>query len=221
MTTVNPRSLAEASGFLPPPEAFRREVFVGDSKVPQGVCSFVLSLALAITDLRDTAIAFSLLAKANPGTDASPAAILEWNGLFGHVMRLHVPTIHEFFELLEGNPKAINAPAFQEILSHLDPKIVDSWSTLCDIANRRRATDPEFRLLHRVRNKIGFHYDPAEIFSGYKRAFWEMDSDSPPLLSLGTSTFTSRFFFSDAAATGYFVASWTPVSEPSKRSSRI
>jgi hypothetical protein len=61
-------------------------------------------------------------------------------------------------------------------------------------------------MLLRIRNKIVFHYEPKEIFRGYKRQFL---GATPPqdraYISRGLSMEATRFYFADAAVDGYFL----------------
>jgi hypothetical protein len=56
-----------------------------------------------------------------------------------------------------------------------------------------------------IRNKVSFHYDPKELYRGYRWHFFKSaDSTEPAFVSRGTSMKGSRFYFADAAADGYF-----------------
>jgi hypothetical protein len=60
----------------------------------------------------------------------------------------------------------------------------------------------KFALL--VRNKLVFHYDPKETFSGYSRFFSsQIPAAERAFLSSGSSMSETRYYFADAAANGY------------------
>ncbi len=48
---------------LAPLQTFSREAFVGDSNVPQGICNFVLALALIYNDCKDGIFSNLILAR--------------------------------------------------------------------------------------------------------------------------------------------------------------
>jgi hypothetical protein len=58
------RSFSEESAQLAPLQSFDAQAFVGDSKVRQQICSFVLALALIYNDCKNRIFSNLLLAEA-------------------------------------------------------------------------------------------------------------------------------------------------------------
>ena len=79
------------------------------------------------------------------------------------------------------------------------------WQAVVDVALNRTPDNPLAKSLARIRNKVSAHYDPGEIFSGYKGYFLaDHESAHRPYVSQGRSMAETRFYFSDAATQGYF-----------------
>ena len=129
-----------------------------------------------------------------------------YNGLWHHSLRLMVALIHEVLNLLHNQQKTLEHPFFKEVLRQIPRDARVQWNDLVQAAQGKQIDTPVGKFALFVRNKIAFHYDPKEIFSGYSRFF---DSESPAaeaaFLSRGASMSKTRYFFADAAANGYLM----------------
>lgn len=86
----------------------------------------------------------------------------------------------------------------------LHPRAREAWQALLDVSIGRSASGPFAEPLIRIRNKVSFHYDCEEIYSGYEAHFFEgKEVKEQAFVSRGKSMNESRFYFADAAAQGY------------------
>lgn len=186
-------------------ETFDPEAFRGDDKVPQAVCNFVLALALIFNDCRDAIYAYVALGGSKPEGPMQRTRV--WGAIAGaqlHAFRAVAGLLHELFELIRANDEVLHHDFFVSLLQQVHPKSREAWQALVDVA---RGATPAHKLGKRlllIRNKVFFHYDPKAIFAGYTEHFLgPREKDDRAYLSRGLSMRTTRFFFADAAATGY------------------
>lgn len=157
---------------LAPLESFDRDAFKGNDAVPQSVCNFVLTLALVFNDMRDVVYLHNLLLSKKPS--GAFRINREWgayNGLWTHSLRLMVALIHEVLNLLHDQQKTLEHPFFKEVLRQIPREARAQWNALVQAAQGRQVNIPVGKFASLVRNKLAFHYDPKEIFSGYSRFF--------------------------------------------------
>jgi hypothetical protein len=187
-------------------ETFDPEAFRGDDKVPQAVCNFVLALALIYNDCKDAIYAHVALAESKP--DGPPLQRTKvWGAIAGaqsHAFRAVAGLLHELFNLIRANDDVLRHDFFVSLLRQVHPKSREAWAALVDVAHGATPTDTLGKHLLLIRNKVFFHYDPKAIFAGYTEHFLgSKKQDDRAYLSRGESMRATRFFFADAAATGY------------------
>ena len=187
---------------LGPLETFDQAAFVGDDKVPQEVCNFVLALAVIHNDYKDLVMAYAFLEEARP---ADPERITKDRGehtaLEIHVIRQHSSLVHELCKLIEDRSSIIDHPVFSALITRLDERAREKWNLLVAAAGTTPKDDPFTKALLLLRNKAASHFDPEEIFRGYKHVFQDMGKT--PYISRGETLKNTRFFFADAAVAGY------------------
>jgi hypothetical protein len=202
------RPFDEECADLAPLETFEPSAFEGTAEVPQHVCNLVLALALFYNDYKDALFASIALG------DAKPAGSFERTRLWGahsgmefHAIRLQIGLLHELFKLVRDSTEALNHPFMLRVAKRLPSASRDAWDSLLQVAKDATPTDDFGRSLLRVRHKISFHYDPKEIFRGYRHHFLSAQKrDERPFISRGLSMSATRFYFADAAAVGYLRA---------------
>lgn len=186
-------------------ESFDPEAFRGDDNVPQYVCNFVLTLALVFNDLRDLFQLHNLLvSKKPPGTFRINRQWGAYNGAWLHSLRLMIALIHEVLNLVHANKETLGHPFFKGVLRQIPREAREHWSSLVRVAEGKQIDSPVGKFALFIRNKLAFHYDPKEIFSGYSRFFSSQSHGSETaFISRGASMSQTRYFFADAAARGY------------------
>ena len=186
---------------LGPFETFDRKAFIGDEKVPQNVCDFVLSLALAYNDFKDIFFSRKLLDEVQVDLQAIPTVKLALrNGIENTILRIHSGFIHELLNLLKDHEKAILEPAFQRVLRQMSKQGKLDWKVLVDVATSRPSDHPVAHALLIIRNKVAFHYDPKQLGKGYSATFVETTRCGDPLISRGAALAGTRFYFADASS---------------------
>jgi hypothetical protein len=195
----------EECDLLAPLETFDPATFRGDADVPQDLCNFILALALIYNDCKDAIYAHAELATAKP--EGPPKKTRAW-GAFGgaqfHAFRAVAGLLHELFELIRDNRELLSHSFFASVLQQLPSASREAWAALVTVASEAVPTDPLGKRLLLLRNKVFFHYDQKAIFSGYAQHFLgSTKRDERAYVSRGDSMRTTRFYFADAAATGY------------------
>ncbi len=186
-------------------ESFDPEAFRGNEQVPQAVCNFVLALALIYNDCKDAIYAHVALAASKPA--GSPQKTKVWGAIAGaqlHAFRAVAGLLHELFELIRDNNDVLRHDVFVSLVQRLHPRSREAWAALVAVASDATPTDKLGKRLLLLRNKVFFHYDAKAIFSGYAQHFLgPAKQDDRAYVSRGASMRATRFFFADAAATGY------------------
>jgi hypothetical protein len=187
-------------------ESFDPAAFEADGKVSQDVCNFVLTLAIIYNDLKDLIHADVTLQTQAPKT---PFKISRhwgaYNGLRFHVWRLMVGLFHELLYLIRRSNKVLEDSFFKSVMFQLPKEERDIWHDFVSVAfDKQTATESRFALL--VRNKLVFHYDPKEIYRGY-RTFFSSGSHGAEraFISRGIDMKETRLYFADAVTRGYFM----------------
>jgi hypothetical protein len=193
---------------LAPLESFDYRAFIGSVEVPQSVCDFVLSLALAYNDPRDSIFVRLLLDRDRLSDTAISPARGHFSGLVIARIRLQAGRVHELLKLVEKCRADIEHPYFRKVLKQLSKTGREAWSALETVAQETAVKDktterPLVRALRYVRNKVAFHYDPEHIRKGFERAFADPATVGEPMLSRGGSLQKTRFYFADAAAEAF------------------
>jgi len=191
---------------LAAPETFEPEAFRGNEKVPQAVCNFVLVLALIDNDCKDAIYAHIALDASKPDEPYRKSKV--WGAISGaqmHALRVVTGLLHELLNVIRTNEGVLRNEFFVDLVRHLPPKSREAWSALVSVA---RGTTPKSKLgkqLLLIRNKASFHYDGKAIFTGYEQHFLSANrKDDRAYVSRGPSMRTTRFYFADAAGSGYF-----------------
>lgn len=186
-------------------QTFNPDAFQEDDKVAQDICNFVLSLALIYNDFRDLTYAQVLLEQSKPSSDPSKSRF--WGAFAGvenHLRRLTVGLLHELFNLIQNNEKVLKLEFMKKLVSNMRPNAREAWNIVVKVAMGSTPKDDVGKSLLLVRNKVAFHYDPKEIWRGYRQHFrGETSKDDRAFISRGLSMAESRFYFADAAAQTY------------------
>jgi hypothetical protein len=174
---------------------------------------FFLALALAYNDLKGLAY-LSGLAKQegtrSPG-ELSPEAG-EQNGVQLQITRYLIGLLHELMNLIKANEAIVLSSKVVALAGRMPSEARDNWTAILDIALQRgdEPSDRLWKLLHRVRNNLAFHYDqPKNLAQGYERAFFgsgRLPQYDAAYYSLGTTMEFTRYFYADAAAQAGVVA---------------
>jgi hypothetical protein len=188
-----------------PLQTFDPKAFVADNDVPQDVCNFVLTLALVYNDCKNGIFSNLLLTESKPpGKPELSRAWGVYSGIKVHYVRLHFALIHELLNLISDNEPIIRHPFFVSVITLLPSTARESWDALVAASLQKPTSSPLNKALLMVRNKVSFHYDPKELYRGYRWHFLRsLESTEPAFVSRSTNMRGSRFYFADAAADGY------------------
>ncbi len=199
------RGFREECELLAPLESFDPAAFRGDARVSQDVCNFVLTLALAYNDCKDAIYAHTALTESKPAEP--PRKTKVWGALAGaqfHAFRAVASVIHEVCERIREDDGVLRDEFFRSVVRNLPAPSREAWEALVDVALQATPKEGLGKHPHRLRNKLTFHYDPAALFIGYDEHFLgERKRDDRAFVSRGENMRGTRFFFADAAATGY------------------
>jgi hypothetical protein len=187
------------------PITFPPEVFIGDDRVPQDVCDFILTLALVYNDFKDLVFASQLMQVVNPGEGPPSAARGQHGGLHVHLMRLLAGVLNELAKVIEKRKNVIKGPVFTALLKKVPESARTMWNHVVAASLATGPSGDRFgRLVYFARHKVTFHYDTKEIARGYRLRFLD-DEQGPPYVSRGRNMAATRFYFADAAANAYMM----------------
>ena len=186
-------------------ETFDPTAFIADENIPQEVCNFVLALALAYNDVKDATEAWHRLKQHDPpGQFRKQVDFGMQAGKKVHLVRYQVGLVNEICELIRRSERIISHSSLQFSIRQMSKKSRAAWYSLVDTATGKLRTGPLAQAVTRIRQKVIFHYDSAEIFNGYKRHFFDGTiAKDQAYISRGNTMAESRFYFADAAAEGY------------------
>jgi hypothetical protein len=186
-------------------QTFDPDAFNADAIVTQDVCNFVLSLALIYNDFKDLTYAEVLLQGSKPSSNPSKSRFWGvFGGVEGHLRRLAIGLLHELFNLIQNNADVLEHEFMKTLVSNMRSNAREAWNIVVKVALGSTPKDNIGKSLLLVRNKVAFHYDPKEIWKGYRRHFCGDDrKDDRAFISRGLSMAESRFYFADAAAQEY------------------
>ncbi len=198
-------NFTQETELLAPLQTFSQEAFVSDDNVPQDICNFVLALAPIYNDCKDGIFSNLILAESKPsGKFKLSPPWGAYNGIKVHYLRLNIALIQELLNLIADNQRTIKHPFFNSVVKQLSKQDRDSWDALANASLQKQTSSPLNKFLLMIRNKVSSHYDPKELYRGYRYHFFRSGASSEsPFISRGTSMQSSRFYFADAAADGY------------------
>lgn len=201
------KTFQEACVNLESLQTFDPAAFEGNEEVPQDLCNFVLALALIYNDCKNITYAATLLKECRPPGPEKTGVWGTYAGTDRHLFRLMVSAVHELFNLIRDHENVLSHEFFvSRVVQSLSPASRKSWVSLTGAATGATPKDEFGRMLLRIRNKIAFHYEPKEIFRGFKRTFLGPTRlQEQAYISRGQSMAASRFYFADAAVDGYFL----------------
>lgn len=195
-------------------ETFDSQAFLADDTVSQDVCNFVLTLACIYNDYKDTILALNYLSNVQPPFPVEETATWgEYNGLKFHVIRSQSALIHELLKLIEDNKGVLQNSFFQSVINQLDKVGSRSWKTLVAVSEGKEDSHKIAKTLLMIRNKIAFHYDPKEIFKGYKKLFLDTNTKKQTYISRGNILEGERYYFAEAGAQRYFQTFYEDIGE--------
>jgi len=199
------KNFTQETELLAPLQTFSQEAFVGDDNVSQDICNFVLALALIYNDCKDGIFSNLILTESKPsGKFKLSPPWGAYNGIKTHYLRLCIALIQELLNLIADNQRTIKHPFFNSVVKQLSKQDRDSWDALANASLQKQTSSPLNKFLLMIRNKVSSHYDPKELYRGYRYHFFRSGASSEsPFISRGTSMQSSRFYFADAAADGY------------------
>ena len=188
-----------------PLETFDPAAFVADDTIPQEVCNFVLTLALAYNDIKDVTEAHHRLKEHDPpGLFRKQVDFGMQAGRKVHLIRYQIGLVNELCELIRKHEEIIGQPLLQSLIRQMSKRSRAAWQSLVDTATGKLKTGPLAQAVTRIRHKVIFHYDSEELFNGYKRHFFDGTTvKDQAYISRGSTMSESRFYFADAAAEGY------------------
>ncbi len=166
---------------------------------------FFVALSLAYNDLKGMVLFERyLLAKGRPAAnDWSPYAG-QWRGTHVQIHRFVAGILHEVMVLIAKNEIVVESADMRKIVAQLGPKARAAWQSLVDSALGTNGDTS--KLLLRIRNNAGFHYDAKALGEGYQRQF-RINAAAAPTegnlkaqYSYGPDMDGTRFFYADAAA---------------------
>src|SRR5690349_16134483 len=114
-------SYQEELSHLSPIETFDPAAFKGDAGTPQGVCDFVLALALSYNDLRDLTSAQNILLDHKPAIGKPSPPLGLFAGLRVALMRAQFGVLHEILQLVEAQAVARADASFARLVKQLTP----------------------------------------------------------------------------------------------------
>ncbi len=196
---------SDYSSKLSPHIEFDPKAFIEGANANSNLCNFILTLALAFNDFRFYNTIFQMLEKSKPqGTVKRNAEWGEYSGIKLYIIRLHIGFVHELFNLIKENKLILEDPFLKEIIRCLNSKARKSWAELIEAALTNDASPRRSNPLYMIRNKLVFHYDPKELFEGYKKGFFKEGTKTEnACISRGDSLSEARFYFADKAVEGY------------------
>ena len=127
----------------------------------------------------------------------------EYEGVKLHILRLLMAFTNELFILIDDNKNVLDDRIFDEIKRKMNRKSRESLQLLIEATFNYKGIKRKSNPLYMIRNKLIFHYDKKEIFSGYKAGFIETDNSQMACISIGNKLEESRFYYSDLAIQKY------------------
>lgn len=199
------KSFQDECSELAPLETFDPAAFLADAVVPQKLCNFILSLALIYNDSKDVIYSRLLLGESRPQHPIRNDRVWgAWAGIEFHIFRLLVGLLHELFDLISHNQDVIRHPFLASVIKQLPPSGRKAWNAVIAVASGTTSTDSLGRSLLSIRHNVSAHYGPKAVFGGYKHHFIGTEkADDRAFISRGDNMQSSRFYFADAAATGW------------------
>jgi hypothetical protein len=199
------KSFQDECSELAPLETFDPAAFLGDATVPQELCDLILSLALIYNDCKNVIYSRLLLGESRPQHPVQKdRAWGAWGGIYFHSFRLLVGLLHELFDLIRNNQDVIRHPFLASVINQLPPPRRKAWNAVITVAFDATPKDSLGRSLLLIRHKVSAHYDPKAVFGGYKYHFVGAEkADDRAFISRGNNMQSTRFYFADAAATGW------------------
>ena len=199
------KTYSEYFSKLVPHKEFDPNAFIGNKDIPQELCNFILALALAHNDYKHYTMIFIMLIESQPeGPQQRNSMFGEYAGIKFHIIRLHIGFVHELLQLIKSNKNILTNHFFKEVIRVLNPKARKSWGDLVEVALAKESTPRKSNPLYMIRNKVAFHYDAKELYSGYNNGFFKNGKvTQKACLSEGNTLCSSRFYFADLAIQGY------------------
>jgi hypothetical protein len=186
----------DQSSKLAPLEVFNSDTFIGNNKVPQNICNFILALPLAYNDLRDVTFARILLDEIEIKDEVTPTPQLGLrNGMRVLRERIQSGFIHELLNLISTNREVVDEPLFKELIRKLSKVGKKAWTALYEVAIEKPTNNPLSKAIVQIRNKVAFHYDTQQISKGYEDAFLIQSKYRQPMISRGSRMSETRFYF--------------------------
>jgi hypothetical protein len=116
-------------------------------------------------------------------------------------------------KLIENNKKVFEDTFYQSVVNQLDRKGRQSWQTLVAVSQGMKDSNKTAKILLMIRNKISFHFDPKEIFKGYKKLFLDPAMRKRAYISQGNTLREERYYFAEAGAQRYFYTFYEDIGE--------
>lgn len=193
---------------LAPLVSFDSSLLFKDTKYLQAD-SFIVALALVYNDCKDLLHQWEVLQefRPKPPKKGVSAQFGQFCGMMGHCFRQQVGLLNGLLELLDKNRRRLSSPILNEAISALSGKARDGWSELEALA-ASESIPPKLKpirsLITLIRNKGSHHYDTDVLKSGYVAHFGQSGPEHErAYISYGKNLEESRFYFADAAITGY------------------
>jgi hypothetical protein len=186
--------LAELRGF--DPKAL-------DPNQPMG--RFILLLAAIFNDLKGALYVVERLRAAAPLAKPNLAWLGQVVGMQIQNKRIVGGILHELMNAIEGNKGVVGSSEFVALVAGLKGPPRAAWTRVKRIALAEDRTpnqsEAASQILHKIRNKVAFHYDTKIIAQGYQAFFADQTQQyrDKAILSDGDRMESTRFYFADGA----------------------
>jgi len=183
-------------------QTFNASAFIGDATCHQRLCNLILALAATHNDLHDCDLAMAFLKPQAPSGEVRRT--IHWAkhlGICQHVVRHYHAINFEVLRLIRENAALLDDAFLSNVIKQLPKGARASWAAIVSVATGGRDKSDVGRYLQMVRDKVGAHYDAARIGAGYRLKFSD-EATEQPLISRGTESLKTRFYFADGAIEG-------------------
>lgn len=180
--------------------------------------SFFLSLALIFNDIKGIALIerdfLKKYEKPEPNKISGHAG--EWAGIKLQIVKYSASILHEALNLIEKKKKLLSSQRFERYYNFLNAYDKNIWFLIlnvCDIKQSVNLNKKKIKLFRKllllIRNSISFHYDDSgkPLIRGYRNHFYSNritpNNESAMYSFKKSNFFTTRFYYADAALSGF------------------
>ncbi len=199
---------------LAPLTPYSRDIFLPTgNKELDDFRAFILTLSVVFNELKDSFWLLQQLENGKPEATRGKLTITpyngQWSGMRWIIQKNLISFLHEFSEMLLKNISTLDSVVSQTIISKMPLHALQSWEKLISSTSPKGKKGSFNRFIHRVRNNVGFHFESTKNYmNGYKSFLNQEDYKHIKKMysSLGDCQEKTRFYFGDAAISGYLIA---------------